>query len=368
MNNFFKKVFQFFGFFKLKIRDDLKKQSAEKKLFLTRVENNPIISPRIENSWESWQTFNPGVVLIDDKIHFIYRAIGEEGLSRFGYAFSEDGLSISNQLSYPVFEHRIGSYVGNFSNFSLASGGSFGGCEDPRLVRVEGDDRIYMTYTACDGGLRLSLTSIAVEDFKKGLWRWAPTRMISPPGQVHKNWVIFPEKIGGKYAILHSISPELKIDYRESLDFSSEEYIESYYSSATEQRKDCWDGWVRGAGAPPIKTRSGWLLFYHAMDEKDPGKYKVGAMLLDLKDPTQILNRCSNPVLEPAKDFENNGYKSGVVYVSGAVVKDGTLFVYYGASDSYVAVATANLDEFIDHLVRFDEKPLLKKRGVKKNK
>ena len=113
-----------------------------------------------------------------------------------------------------------------------------------------------------------------------------------------------------------------------------------------------WDNMVRGAGAPPIKTKHGWLVFYHAMDKRDPDKYKVGAMILDYNDPTKILYRSKHPILEPIAHYENNGAKSGVVYVCGAVIKDDTLFVYYGGSDSVVCVATINVDEFLGDLTR----------------
>ena len=106
--------------------------------------------------------------------------------------------------------------------------------------------------------------------------------LISPPGEIHKNWVIFPEKLNGKFAVLHSITPKIAIDYFDSLDdFDGEKYITSKYVRPPESGS--WDSWVRGAGPPPIKTHTGWLLLYHAMDYRDPNRYK-GAMLLDLAE------------------------------------------------------------------------------------
>ena len=132
---------------------------------LKKSKQNPIIAPKKENSWEAWQTFNPGAVLLDDQVHFLYRAIGSDGISRFGYAASDNGFSVKDRLSYPVYEHR--APAGGYTYFSFASGGSFGGSEDPRVVRVNGEDALYMTYTACDAGLRVGLTSIKVNDFLK---------------------------------------------------------------------------------------------------------------------------------------------------------------------------------------------------------
>ncbi len=328
---------------------------------LSKLLENPVISPDIKNDWESWQTFNPGVILLKDKVHFIYRAIGEDGISRLGYAVSDDGFKIDERLSYSIYEHRITHP--SFNYYSFASGGSYGGSEDPRVVRVGEEDVLYMIYTACDEGLRVALTSIKIKDFLEKKWKWKPVTLISPPGEVHKNWVIFPEKIRGQYVILHSITPKVTVSYVDNLEFGDGEYISSFHDSQT--RKSCWDTWVRGVGPPPIKTEKGWLLFYHAIDKRDPGKYKVGAMLLDLNDPTKILHRSKEPILEPKEQYENNGFKAGIVYASGAVVKDRKIFVYYGSADSFVSVAYADFEEFLNALEK-EIKPKLKRKVIKK--
>lgn len=338
-----------------------KKGKKTSPLILAKSSENPIIVPKSENEWEAWQTFNPGVILLNDKVHFLYRAIGEDGISRLGYAMSRDGLTIDERLSYPVYEHKIGKRT--FNIYSYFSGGSWGGAEDPRIVQVDEEDTLYMTYTACDNGLRVGLTSIKINDFLNKKWEWKPPVLISPPGEVHKNWVIFPEKINGKYAILHSINPEILIDYFDNLDFEDGVYIASFHGG--EPRKNCWDKWLRGIGAVPIKTKHGWLVFYHAMND-DWSKYKVGAMLLDLKDPTKVLHRSPEPILEPTQVYENNGFKSGVVYASGAVIKDGKLLIYYGAADSYSSVAYADFEEFLEAL-RKETKPKLNRGLLKKN-
>ena len=168
--------------------------------------------------------------------------------------------------------------------------------------------------------------------------------------------------------MLTSINPEISIEYLDDLEFSASggkdnRYIESAFAPAC--RKNCWDTCVRGAGTTPIKTNYGWLLFYHAIDERDPGKYKVGAMLLDLSDPTKILHRSKEPILEPEEVYENDGFKTGVVYASGAVVKDGEILIYYGAADSYVGVAYANCKKFIEEL-KIEVKPKLERQILTK--
>ncbi|MCX7589551.1 MAG: hypothetical protein N2Z85_01255 [Patescibacteria group bacterium] len=321
----------------------------------------PIIYPS-HNEWECWQTFNPGVILLDNKIHFIYRAIGSDGISRLGYANSLDGFFINERLLYPVYEHKIKTNF-KFNYYSFLSGGSFGGAEDPRLVKIEGEDKIYMTYTACDNGLRVALTSINVDDFLNKNWKWEKPALISSPNEVHKNWVIFPEKINGHYAILHSLSPEILIDYRKSLDFDEDEYILSYYNCYF-RNKNSWDYWIRGVGAPPLKTKLGWLVFYHAMQNGEFNKYKVGAMILDYNNPTKIVLKSPYPIIEPDQEYENNGFKAGVVYVTGAIIKDSNIYIYYGAADSYIGVAYGNLDEFLDYLQK-DGRTILRLKHIK---
>lgn len=335
-----------------------RRQPKKPGLSVKKVTNNPIITPKRESSWESWQTFNPAAILIEGKVHFLYRAIGDDGISRFGYANSKDGFELDERHPTPAYQDpaiRTGDYI----HYSLASGGSCGGCEDPRMARIDEDDKIYITYTSWSSGLRVGLSSIKVNDFLNKKWNWSSPKLISPPGEVHKNWVIFPEKINGKYAILHSISPKISIAYMDSLDFKEGEYIQSDYHPGAPSKK--WDSHLRGPGPTPIKTQYGWLLLYHAMNHQNMGKYNVGAMLLDLKDPTKILHRSQKPILVPDEYYEMNGFKPGVVYVLGAVVKDGNLILYYGGADSYVCAAYANLEEFLKELTRETKKPLRKR-------
>lgn len=319
---------------------------------LEKAAENPILGPIAEHPWESQYVFNPAAVYLEGRVHLVYRAIGGEGLSVLGYASSNDGVYFDERLDKPVyiptqpFEHR--SNQSGVISYHFMSGGGYGGCEDPRLTQI--DDIIYMTYIAFNGSdpPRVALTSIKVDDFLNKRWRWKRPVLISPPGQVHKNWVIFPERKNGKYALLHSLCPKVLITYLDSLEFDGGKYINSFYNGVG--RRNCWDSWIRGAGPPPLKTKDGWLLLYHAMDNRDPGRYKLGAMILDFKDPSRVLYRSEKPILEPDKRYENEGFKAGVVYTCGAVIVGNQLFIYYGGADTVVCVATAELDRFLDKL------------------
>lgn len=335
------------------IKKTVKKISA---LDLKRSKKNPIIEPENHIYWESKAAFNPSAVFHDGKIHIIYRAVGDSDISVLGYARSSDGYFFdknSKELAY-YGKNKQAVEKDLTPKINYCSGGGWGGgCEDPRLTLI--GDRVYMIYTAFDGwaSLRLALTSISLDDFLKKRFNWKEPVLISPPSEIHKNWVLFPEKIKGKFAILHSFAPKILIDYFDSLDeLNGKKFIKSNNTRPIDKSRT-WDSWFRGVGPSPIKTKYGWLIIYHAMDHRNPDRYRIGAMILDIKNPTKILYRSKEPILEPEEWYENEGYKSGVVYSCGAVVKDGELFVYYGGADKVACVATANLDKFLKELIHF---------------
>jgi predicted GH43/DUF377 family glycosyl hydrolase len=328
---------------------------------LHRSGRNPILTPTALE-WESEAVFNPAAFTDNGRVHLLYRAMGPDGVSRLGYASSEDGIHFDERLDYPVFTPRKGFGAPTeeaihgpqtYDIIANPSGGGWAGCEDPRAVKVDG--RVYLSYVAFDGWnfVRQALTSIALPHVHAKNWQWRNPVLISKPGEIQKNWVIFPEKINGKFAILHGLSPKVHIEYLDSLDdLDGNTFIDSLpqaHGAGYTGRTDKWDSRVRGAGAPPLKTPLGWLLLYHATDKYDPGKYKLGAMILDEHDPTKILYRSDNPVLEPQEWYENQG-KPGVVYTCGAVIVSGNLIVYYGGGDKHIAVARANIDKFIGAL------------------
>lgn len=321
----------------------------KKEIKLEKHEANPIITPSLY-SWESVATFNPSAIEIDGKIHIIYRAIGEDDQSALGYANSKDGFNIDERLTHFVYKRFMDNVDFCLPVFYDSGGGWSGGCEDPRLVII--GDRVYMIYTAFDGwgSVRLALTSIKKEDFKNKKWKWEKPIFLSPPGEIHKNWVLFPEKIKGKFAILHSFYPKILVDYFDDLNtLDGKGFIKSNNTRPVDKNRE-WDSWFRGVGPAPIKTKDGWLILYHAMDHKNSDRYRMGALLLDLKNPTKVLYRSKRPILEPEEHYENHGHKWGVVYSCGAVIKGENLFVYYGGADKYVAVASIPIKELLTDL------------------
>jgi beta-1,2-mannobiose phosphorylase / 1,2-beta-oligomannan phosphorylase len=324
-----------------------------KKAFarLKRFYKNPIIVPNALNEWESEATFNPAALYDDGKVHLLYRAVGKGGFSCLGYASTKDGFTIEETLSEPAYyptqafegvhtrpKHRTDLYK---------SGAGWGGCEDPKLTAI--DDTVYLTYVAYSGYShpRIALSSIGREDFRKKDWKWKEPVLISEPGVVNKSGCILPEMVKGKYVIFHRVFPHILIDYRDNLKFDDGKWLDAKARIST--RPGMWDSRKLSIGATPIKTDTGWLVIYHAVDDRDDTRYKVGAMILDSEDPSKVLYRTSRPILEPDRHYENDG-KPGVVYPCGAVVLDNELFVYYGGGDKVVCCATARLNRFVDDI------------------
>ncbi len=314
---------------------------------LTRHHGNPILAPLEEHEWENEGVFNPAALYDDGKVHILYRALGKAGISVLGYASSPDGLNFTKRSDTPAYIPRAdfeGTRTAPSQYTDLyQSGGGWGGCEDPKLTRI--GDRIYLTYVAYDGWRppRVALSSISRADFLAQHWNWTMPILISEPNVVNKSGCILPEKVDGKYVIFHRVFPDILIDCVDDLNFE-QSWLKAKYKIRT--RPLGWDSRKLSVGATPLKTPYGWLTIYHAVDDKDDTRYKMGAMILDLKEPHKVIARTNHPILVPETHYENDG-KPGVVYPCGAAIIDGTLYVYYGGGDKVVCVATADLDTFL---------------------
>ncbi|HRN96220.1 MAG TPA: hypothetical protein PLD54_02135 [Candidatus Levybacteria bacterium] len=305
--------------------------------YLKRYDKNPILLPIEEHEWERKAAFNPTALLVDDTVHIVYRGWSETDVSTMGYATSKDGFTIDERLPDPIYIPR--------ADFELSDDNRNNGCEDGRLTFIDG--RVYNTYTAYDGHNppRVGLSSIAIEDFLEKKWHnWAQPILISPPGIDDKDCAILPKKINGKYMVYHRIDKRIWIDFVDSLAFPHDTYIQGFpWLSAREGK---WDDLKIGIAGPPIETEQGWIFMYHGISSHD-NSYRLGALLLDLNDPTKIISRIDDPILEPVEDYERDGWVPNVVFPCGAVIKDNNLLVYYGGADKVVGVAYCDINEFL---------------------
>lgn len=312
----------------------------EKPIRAVRAKENPIITPNPAHSWESKATFNPAALYLDNKVHLIYRAMSQDNTSVFGYAASSDGIHIDYRLNDAVY------FPTEPFEQKLTPGGN-SGCEDPRLTKI--GDKIYMTYTAFDGKNlpRVALTWIKQADFLKQKWNFARPVIISPPDTDDKDACIFPEKINGKYFIVHRSGDDIDSAFSPTLDFDGLTWIEEYRWISP--RPGMWDSKKIGMAAPPTKTEKGWVLFYHGISAKD-GFYRVGAILLDLIDPTKIIARSDDPLFEPETSYEKEGHVPNVVFPCGVILLEDKFFLYYGGADKVVGVITIEKEELLKHL------------------
>jgi len=311
-------------------------EGGKKTVMLDRAKTNPIVVPNETNAWESQATFNPAAILLDDKVHILYRAMSQDNTSVLGYASSKDGVHIDERLSQPAYVPRE-----PFEQ-KLQPGGN-SGCEDPRLTKI--GDTIYMCYTAFDGknSPRVTITSISVSDFLKRDWNWKKPVLISPPDLDDKDAFVFPEKVNGTYMIVHRSGADIDYAFIPTLDFKGDTWLEEYRWIAP--RKGWWDSVKVGAAAPPIKTKDGWVMLYHGVSEDSI--YRVGAVLLNLKNPLKVIGRTDNPIFEPDAVYEKEGIIPNVVFPCGAVLLGKKLFVYYGGADRVTGVATIELEELV---------------------
>ncbi len=309
---------------------------------LKRCAKNPILSPRKENAWEAKAVFNPGAISLDGRVHLLYRAQSEDNTSVFGYAQSLDGFEIKERSLEPVYLPRE-----SFEKKKIAGGNS--GCEDPRLTKIDG--RIFVCYTAFDGigPPRVAVSSIKEADFLAHKWNWDKPALITPQGLDDKDTCILPEKFKEGYFVLHRIGNEICGDFLRGLDFKKEMLNKCIRIIGPRVNK--WDSAKVGITAPPIKTKKGWLLLYHGVS-KFHSTYRVGALLLDLKDPTKVLARSADPIFEPEEEYEKNGIVNNVVFPCGMVQKGEDLYVYYGGGDKVVGTATVKLETLLGALVR----------------
>jgi len=307
-----------------------------------RAKENPILSPNPKNPWEKTAVFNAAAIDLGSTVHILYRAMGEDNTSVLGYAASKNGIKISERGEQPAYVPR--------EDFEMKKGHPQGnsGCEDPRLTKI--GNTVYMTYTAYDGvnPTRVALTSITVKDFVAKRWdKWSKPVLTTPENVNDKDMCIMPEKFGGQYMLIHRIDPMICADFLDTLDFTKTRLTRCIEIMGP--RPGMWDSKKIGIAGPPIKTKKGWLLIYHGVSKTNT--YRLGAVLLDLKNPSVILSRSVDTILEPIEKYEKEGVVHNAVFSCGQVLRGDCLYVYYGGADTVLGVAKISLKKLITILL-----------------
>lgn len=332
---------------------------------LKKCSDNPILKPNPANAWENLVVCNPGVWYEDGIFTMLYRAAGddEQHYIRMGTAVSADGIHFDRISDEPAFGPSI-------------DGPDQGGVEDPRIVKFGND--YYVTYAyrphypgqywkfAHDVILlpesneyspavikeNIANSGLAVtKDFEN----WRRLGRITQTNLDDRDVILFPEKINDKFWMLHRPKQWVGEGYpcnEPAIWIQSSDDLMVWNGPSKmlmDGRPGTWEEKI-GGSTPPLKTKEGWLLIYHGVDKGGEGYYRVGAALLDLNDPTTVIARTKDFVMEPEHNYEFEGFYKGCVFPTGNVIVDDTLYVYYGAADKYVGLATCNLNELLSHL------------------
>lgn len=315
---------------------------ARREELVIRAKENPILKPIEKHAWEKKAVFNAAAVDVGGSIHLLYRAMGDDNTSVLGYASTKNGIKITERLDTPAYVPR--------EDFEMKKGSQDGnsGCEDPRITKI--GETLYMTYTAFDGihPTHVALTTISAKDFLAKKWSaWSKPVLATPENVNDKNMCLLPEKIGGQYMLLHRINSQLCADFLDTLDFKKSRLTRCIEIMGP--RPGMWDSQKIGIAGPPIKTEKGWLLIYHGVSKSTT--YRLGAVLLDLKNPSIVISRTIDTIFEPLTEYERVGQIRNVVFSCGIVERKDSLFIYYGGADTVIGVAKVSLKKLLTILL-----------------
>lgn len=331
-----------------------------------------IVLEKTDNRFECTGVLNPAVIKVGNTIHMFYRAVTHDNYSTIGYCSLSSPTVVEQRNPSPLL----------FPQFSY----EFQGLEDPRIVHI--DHLFYLTYTAFDGVNALGALAISSD-----MIHWEKLGIVVPQityeefkhftefeGTVHekyerfnsyqkshekqdrkvflwdKNLVFFPRKINGMFCFLHRIKPDIQVVVEvERLEELTIDFWQKYFMHFDEfiVLKPRFDHEVSyiGSGCPPIETAAGWLLIYHGVHDTIKGYvYSACAALLDLDNPQREIARLPYPLFSPAERWELKGEVNNVCFPTGTVLEGDTLFIYYGAADERIAVASLSLKALLDEL------------------
>ncbi|MGA3216880.1 MAG: glycosidase [Acidimicrobiales bacterium] len=305
---------------------------ADPRELLRRFSGNPILRPhdfpKMVNA-----VLNPGATTLDGRTLLLLRVEHRTGLSSLVVATSEDGLTdwevdpVRGLEPLPGFEEHWG-------------------IEDPRITRV-GDEYyvVYVGYSTAGPLVCLAKT----RDFV----HWERSGVLQPPED--KDAALFPTTFAGRWALIHRPAPAMSgLGAHVWISFSPDlRHWGDARVLLAARHGGWWDSNKVGLGPPPLRTKDGWLVCYHAVRVTASGSiYRLGLALLDSDDPGKVLARGNEWIFGPHAPYERSGDVPDVVFPCGWILRDDgdTLHVYYGAADSVVCVAEASLARLLRHL------------------
>jgi beta-1,4-mannooligosaccharide/beta-1,4-mannosyl-N-acetylglucosamine phosphorylase len=303
------------------------------KSVIWRYKNNPIIPRDLLPASNS--IFNSAVVPFKDGFAGVFRCDDNRRFMRLHSGISKDGLD------WQINEERI-QFIPSDPNLELPE---FEYGYDPRVCWLE--DRYYVMW--CNGYRNQPTIGLGYTfDFETFY------QMENAFLPHNRNGVLFPRKINGKYAMLSRPS-----------DTGHTNFGDIYYSQSPDlhywgDHRFVLDsigiGWQStkvGAGPVPIETTEGWLVIYHGVLTSCNGfVYSMGAALLDIDKPWQVIYRTIPYLLAPHQPYEQVGDVPNVIFPCAALydAPSGRIAIYYGAADTVTGLAFTQIDELIDYI------------------
>ncbi|WP_166964012.1 glycoside hydrolase family 130 protein [Yeosuana marina] len=294
------------------------------------VQKEGLLSVPIYNSVGNLEIlkFNLDDPKLDDSDARVINYDGKDYLTTISHLrllFSDDGVTFKEDKAYPSLFGE-----GDYESY---------GIEDCRVSKIGSIYHLTYTMVSANGvGVGLRTTKDWKTFEKKGM-------IFSPH---NKDCAIFEEKINGKYFALHRpSSPELGGNYM-WLAESPDGVHWGNHKCIAKTRQGKFDSKRLGGGAAPIKTDKGWLAIYHGATEKN--RYCLGALLLDLNDPSKVIARSEGPIMEPISTYEQTGFFGNVVFTNGHIIDGDTIKMYYGASDEHVCLASFSINQILKTL------------------
>jgi predicted GH43/DUF377 family glycosyl hydrolase len=300
-------------------------------MLFSRSEANPILTAA-DVPYPANSVFNPGAARVGDETILLARVEDLRGISQLHVARSTGGVSDWRFDRRPLLRSDVDR-----------DPEETWGCEDPRLTWLPEREEWAIAYTAYSR--RGPLVSLAMSRDFTSAKRLGP---VMPPED--KDAALFPRRFDGRWAMIHRPSP-LRGGAHMWISFSPDLRHWGDHTLLLEARDGAWwDAGKIGLGPPPLETEEGWLVLYHGVHLTSDGPiYRAGLALLDLEDPRKVVRRTDEWVFGPVTPYEITGDVGRVVFPCGWIVDEAAdrLFMYYGAADSAIALATAPLSEVL---------------------
>lgn len=311
------------------------KQNINHELFV-RFPGNPILS--VEDwPYRANSVFNAAAALVDGRTILLARVEDYRGMSHLTLARSDDGVSNWQIEKAPSLKPEPEQYPEELW-----------GIEDPRITWLEEMKKWAVCYTAYSKGgplVSLALTS----DFKS----FERLGSVMPPED--KDAALFPVRFNGLWVMLHRPVPNSAIlGAHIWISFSPDLMHWGRHQEIIQAREGSWwDANKIGLCAPPMETKEGWLILYHGVRTTASGSiYRLGLALLDFENPAKVIRRTDEWVFGPRAHYEREGDVDDVVFPCGWLKKNDKIYIYYGAADSRICLATADYNELIDFVIK----------------